>query len=1348
LTWSLKYRYIPDKGRDGTSTDVGTFRSFGREHLIQGTLRSHVLVAAIAMLLALAAGLSVANEASAASTVVCTVGTEAGNCDGPGGLAVDSVDERLFVADGHNNRIDAFGSPSSFAFAFGWGVADGSSAEAQKCTTTCFKGLAGSGAGQMAQPRWVAVDRDPVSPSFRDVYEGTDNFRVQKFDREGTFLGEFGSEGTGLCEFSSEEDPVAVGPGGTVYVLDGRVVGEAGGQQIFETRVEKFTAAGACAGQVSLGTKFAGGLGVDSSGNIYTQGQQGVARKFDGTGTLLCSTPAEGEANAVGVDGSGTLFVAGRQAPGFGGVGDRHVVTEYDASCNLKRRFGYADLHFNATGLAVQNAAAGGVDVSEEDVNSQTEGNRVVNVAAPPPGPIAVPQSLQAPAASVGSARATLKAELNPEGKETSYHFEYVTQKGFEEQGNSFTGPQTKSTPTQTLSGDFALHGVSVVIGCTDPVVELPEGKCLEPETTYRFRVVATNADGAGEGTATGPNFTTREPFEVLAFWAAEVGTDAATLRAEVNPLGVAATGFFEYVSDAKFNETGFTGATKAPAGEELSFGAGEVAAIRGTPLGGLSLGTTYHYRLVVKNGLGGGTTFTSQPHTFTTFALPTGESCPQNQIFRTGPSAALPDCRAYEMVSPLDKENGDIIPLGEGTTALPAALQESSTSGEKLVYGSYRSFGDAESAPFTTQYLAQREAGIGWSSHAIVSPRGKVNPNPLTTLDTELKALSPDLCDAWFRAVAEPPLTGDAVHGFNNIYRRHDESCGEKSYEAITTLIPPHRTAEEYNPLELQGLSENGTVALYVAPDNLPGTGAPELSTLGNEQRLQVYVHTPGKTTFVCVLPSGAVSTTPCQAGGPGTGVSRTATENNAISDDGSRVFWTSYPSFPEPGQIFLRRNPAQTQSPVSGGKCTQPAKACTIAVSEKAQELSGTTSSQFWAAAADGSKAIFTTANTGAGVSDLYEAKIEDDGSGHLIANTVLIAHKSPGILGASDDAKWIYFASEEALTGANGEGRSPSPGKPNLYLDHEGTLRFVMGLTPSDVANSAVTSAVNREPRFRVTRISPDGHFAAFLSQVSPSPQGYDNHDAVSGKADAEAYLYEAEASGGQGRLLCASCNPTGARPVGADIVKGPAEYWAASQIPVWENTLYASRVLADDGSRLYFNSTDALVPGDKNGVSDVYQWELPGTGGCEEADSTFSAAAAGCVELISSGQSAKASEFIDASPDGRDVFFTTLAGLVPQDFGLVDVYDARVDGGLPSPPPPAPECEGEACQHPAPAPELPSTSSEGFHGAGNYREEKPPPCPKGKVRKGSRCVPKHKKKHQSKKKHKSKNGRAGR
>src|SRR4029077_8041448 len=118
----------------------------------------------------------------------------------------------------------------------------------------------------------------------------------------------------------------------------------------------------------------------------------------------------------------------------------------------------------------------------------------------------------------------------------------------------------------------------------------------------------------------------------------------------------------------------------------------------------------------------------------------------------------------------------------------------------------------------------------------------------------------------------------------------------------------------------------------------------------------------------------------------------------------------------------------------------------------------------------------------------------------------------------------------------------------------------------------------------------RVSPDGRWLAFMSQRSLT--GYENHDARSGNPDEEVYLYDAEAQG----LQCASCNPTGARPVGVEyggearLVGGeqvcPSKPGLAANTPAWPpyklaSPRYQSRYLSNSG-RLFFNSHDALTP----------------------------------------------------------------------------------------------------------------------------------------------------------------------
>ncbi len=1249
--------------------------------------------------IAVAAALALAPAASA-DLSFCPPGSGAGQCQSPEGVAVDRESERLYVADRGNDRIVVFDADGDFQLAFG--------------------------AVQLDRPLQVAVDNSG-GPSQGDVYVVDRSFRVLKFKPTGEFAKAFAKEGEGECEINPDNgrltnDPIAVGPGGIVHVGDS--ISAPGG---FVNRIHKFDEAGVCLEEIVLfqGQRPFVGLAVDSNEDIYVtvdDGGTGI-RKFDSSGVEYGSPyPLEAgtEVTRLGMDEADHLFSAQKDS-------SLRVIAEYDAAGNTLRRFGYDLIQRNLRGIAPLHSTAGDVFASEESVGLRY-------FAQPPPGPIVAPSTVKAD--PIGNAKATLNARINPEGKASSYRFQYVDEQSFENEGG-FASPATKSTPIEEIpmaaGTEFRLQALSEQVGCPNPLGEAAEGKCLQPQTVYRFRAIATNADnpsGAGNGTVEG-EFETKPPLEIAATYATEVGVDTATLNADVNPLGIPASGYFEYVEEAKFQASGFAEATRVPSEGQLDFGTGEAPLSRSATIS-LAPGTAYRYRLVAENPLI--EPIAGEVKTLTTFE-PLGPDpdgpCP-NDEFRTGAGAFLPDCRAYEMVSPLDKNNGDIVAPIEFFTELPAALNQSSLSGERLTYSSFQAFGDAQSAPYSSQYLAQRhplgDPEEGWQTHAIVAPRGAPLLTPGKVTDTEFKAFSADLCDAWIRTTAEPLLAEGAVAGFPNLYRRHDEECGGPGFEALTTKAPAHELtefpfpAQHYTSLELQGVSQDGAEAIFMVLESLQSAPPSDPQPAACTAELQhfhdceprLYLKSEGDTDLhnVCVLPSGTVSKDSCAAGTPldRTGSHRENWVEDAISADGSRVFWTSFKgSLPQLGKIYLRLNPTAPQSKVSAGECTEAAKACTIAVSEDAEALSGTIASRYWGAAEDGSVAIFTTGN------DLYRFDVESE-------TTTPIASEVKGVVGVSDDASHVYFVSEEDL------GDGGIAGEPNLYLHNAGTFSLVARLADADLGNP---SLVATEPREHIADVSPDGLHLAFASLGSPT--GYDNADADNGKAAAEVYLYDAGANEGAGELICASCNPTGARPTGADtLIKENLEYWAAAQLPVWQNTLHVARSLSDDGSRLYFASADVLSPRDTNGAQDVYQWEAQGSGGCDAEDPAFAPSSGGCLSLVSTGKSGNPSEFLDASPSGEDVFFTTLSSLASADYGLVDVYDARVGGGFPDEQPPAVECEGEACQSPPSPPQAPTPASSAYEGPGNALAPGPAKrgCAKGKrrvTRKGrARCV----------------------
>ena len=172
--------------------------------------------------------------------------------------------------------------------------------------------------------------------------------------------------------------------------------------------------------------------------------------------------------------------------------------------------------------------------------------------------------------------RATLQAEVNPEGKATTIKAEYLTQAQWEAGGFNNPGVKVIEEP---LGGpaDFELHEAAL------------KAEPLESETRYHCRFVATNADSGPEGTiGEEGTFETGPPFEFGPAWTTDVSQTTATVSAEGNPKGFPATGQIEYVNDADYQASGFATALSAPT-PPLDYGAGEEMALRSTVLSGLN---------------------------------------------------------------------------------------------------------------------------------------------------------------------------------------------------------------------------------------------------------------------------------------------------------------------------------------------------------------------------------------------------------------------------------------------------------------------------------------------------------------------------------------------------------------------------------------------------------------------------------------------------------------------------------------------------------------------------------------------------------------------------------------
>ncbi|HET7054134.1 MAG TPA: hypothetical protein VFI09_09505 [Solirubrobacterales bacterium] len=940
------------------------------------------------------------------------------------------------------------------------------------------------------------------------------------------------------------------------------------------------------------------------------------------------------------------------------------------------------------------------------------------------------------PASLIGGSLATLNGTVNPGGAPVSEClFEYVDVAGYE---------PSAPNPYATGSTVPCVESEADIGAGTEPFAVHANVTGLSTASDYHFRLIANPGGISTEGED--ELLITAGPL-IESEWAVSVGAAEATLAAEIDPRGAATTYHLEY------GKAG--GPFEAVTPESEPIGSGSSAVKVEAHVTGLQAGADYAYRFVATsscNALNPSELCVFEGpeerfHTATT-QPEAPQACP-NEAFRGGASARLPDCRAYEMVSPVDKNGGDV---GTGTTN----YSQASLDGNRMTFAAIKPFAGAEGGPLESEYLASRVDGVAWQTKAINPPRNSVSLYALGLISFQFKAFSPDLCSGWFMQDSTLNLVEGAPAGLPNFYRR--DLCGGGGYELLTTAPAPSFHPEYvetgYYP-EPGGFSADGTRTVFRANDALTPDAAPETSAdPTNNNTYQIYLAQQGEPLrLVSVLPSSSSAAGQANPASASTGTQTYSAQVSepkgddvvgAVSRDAERVFWTATDSnFGGPGTLYLRVNASAPESAHDNtGKCIEASKACTYPVSG----LVSSGQAQFWQGNSDGTRAIFSLAVSGQ--KNLYEF-VATEGPEGLETEAYLIAEGFLSFMGASNDLSHVYFVSTKALaTGA-------AAGENNLYLYERGSgFKFVGALSGdetvlADSIKSSPPSPVSIFPSKRISRASSDGAMAAFTSNAPLT--GYDNIATnAGGRPATEVYLYDATADGGVGRLLCASCNPSGVRPVARKLGEwqdGKGQLWAAAVIPGWSSQFQPTRALSANGNRLFFDSYDPLLPSDTNGAEDVYEWEAPGEGSCTEESIHFFASNGGCLFLISSGKSPGGSEFFDATPEGADVFFATLSSLLPEDNGLIDVYDARVNGGLPEPPGIPASCEGEACQGAQGAPQDPTPASSNLKGDGNLHETSGKHrCSKAKVRRKGRCVPRrHKKRHARHKRHHRKHHR---
>jgi hypothetical protein len=506
--------------------------------------------------------------------------------------------------------------------------------------------------------------------------------------------------------------------------------------------------------------------------------------------------------------------------------------------------------------------------------------------------------------------------------------------------------------------------------------------------------------------------------------------------------------------------------------------------------------------------------------------------ACP-NEAFRLGPSALLPECRAYEMVSPVDKNGGNI---------KENVVVRTNPSGDAAAFYSTASFAEAEGNPMFSAYIARR-GDADWATESVDAPQ--FNPAGLLVKTSPANSVELDKTLQYSKVA----LTPGASEGGSNVYIR-DNLTGKLT---LVATEPGGQLFQSLTGIVLTGYidgTDDFSHVLFSARGQVLPEAAPNTENL--------YEFAEGELRLVnwmedeTVDPSGAHVTT------------RELPYANTMTPDGSRIFFNTGTFFDSP--LYMREDGTDTVA---------------ISVSQKAGEAGELRNGTFAAATADSSVVFFTSPSDLSdepGPFGLYRYEIESGELTDLLSGATgpeTVAGQLE-VLDISADGSHVYFTTPAALT----EGSTEAPfGGNNVYVWHDGQIRLIAALPVS--ANEF------RGPRQRLA--DPSGRYLAFASfaqldeaedPLSPNcPQSFSTGNEEGMCRDVFLYDYVAD------ELTCVTCTSLPAR---GHSNLGNQEFHEKGM-----GDEYPRSVLSD--GTVFVDTPNRLLARDLNNVGDAYEWQ---------------------------------------------------------------------------------------------------------------------------------------------------------
>jgi len=872
-------------------------------------------------------------------------------------------------------------------------------------------------------------------------------------------------------------------------------------------------------------------IAVDSDGNLYIHEKEQVV---GGTTQLVrCPpmAPYEPEEEEIHYERASCALVQGENGPpatmlSSSGVSinpaNDHVFLDYG---NFIAEFGSAvegnPLLNSSIGLGtLENGNFVAVDATAERI-----------YASDSPSPNLTPSSVRV--FELGGTHALLETITGCEGTFSTPQGELQLATE-EETGHFFIADMEKGRVYEFDENYNCIATIEHKLQPAGPSAIAVDNSPTSPNQGYLF--VTSGESGVGHSYAFEP-VTVLLPPEITSLSVGEVDETEAELRATIDSGGAEATYAIEYMTRQAFEESGetFTGAVLAAEGtippNTEGFEATAAAA-------GLEPGTEYVFRARVESSLGPD----EELGAFGTFPEvgSLGQPCP-NEALRTGASALLPDCRAYELVTPADT-NGHP-PKGAGFTGVffnsPWASPQGDAASFVIEGGSLPGFEGTGS--FNGENYVTHRTASGWQTQ-IAGPDGSESQVGLPGSPSPDQGYN-------FWATSPGDEGSAAVEGEGTTYVRYPDGH--------SALIGRGSEGTEIDATGL-GISEGGGHIIFSSKGAFLAFGGgviPQLEpNAPPEGTVAIYDRTADEVTHV-------VSLLPEEEGGGGEGKTPADGEDATFlgaSPDANGI------AFQIGSTIYLRLN-NQTTFEVAEGAT--------------------------FAGVSEGGGRVFYLKGR-----DLFafDTATEDT-----------IAFSSSGDVtpvNVANGGTRAYLVSPSKLTGeeeseASPEGSFPLEGAQNLYLSEEGAFRFLGTVTDRDVEGEIVdglglwTQGLKLQQLARdPSRTNPAGDVFLFESRANLT--GFDS----GGKA--QVYRYES----GANTLQCLSCEPARQTPTANASLQSIALSQGAPE-PFSARALLTN--LTPEGNRAFFQSPAPLVAADSDSLQDVYEWEEDGTGSCDKA-----------------------------------------------------------------------------------------------------------------------------------------------